>query len=159
LNPKRRDAAVRLRGLRTGEGEGVPPLSLAELARELAQLAVVRAQIPQIEAERGQRLNEAPDTSAHRMTAMLAKLHGVAVETAELLASEDFRRRLRHRRPAARYAGADQGARRERFAAPRKGAGPGRQCAGPPPHDRAGLALPQIPAAERAGAMVPRAHR
>jgi hypothetical protein len=38
----------------------MPPLSLAELARELARLALVRAQIRQFEAERGQRLNEAP---------------------------------------------------------------------------------------------------
>jgi transposase len=105
FNPQRRDAAVRLGGLRTGEGEAVPPLSLAELARELARLALVRAQIRQIEVDRGQRLNEAPDTPAHRMTALLARLHGLGLETAELLASEAFGRRLRDQRAVARYAG------------------------------------------------------
>jgi transposase len=101
----RRDAAGRLADLRTGEGEAVPPLSLAELERELARLGLVRAQIKQIEADRLQRLNEAPDTPAHRMTTRLARLHGLGLETAGLLASEVFGRTLRDRRAVARYAG------------------------------------------------------
>jgi transposase len=105
FNPKRRDAVARLGGLRTGEGEAVPPLTGAELERELARLALVQAQIRQIETDRRQRLSEAPDTPAHRMTAQLAQLHGLGADTAELLVNEVFGRRLRDRRAVARYAG------------------------------------------------------
>ncbi len=105
FNPKRRDAVARLGGLRTGEGEAVPALTGAELERELARLALVQAQIRQIETDRRQRLSEAPDTPAHRMTAQLAQLHGLGADTAELLANEVFGRRLRDRRAVARYAG------------------------------------------------------
>jgi transposase len=105
FNPKLRNAAAQLAGLRTGEGEAVPPLSLAELQRELARLALVRAQIRQIEADRQRRLEQAPATQPHRMTAQLAQVHGLGVETAELLATETFSRRLRDQRAVARYAG------------------------------------------------------
>ena len=105
FNPKLRNAAARLGELRTGEGEAVPPLSLAELERELARLALVRAQIRQIEADRQRRLAEAPAAPAHRMTAQLAQVHGLGVETADLLATETFSRRLRDQRAVARYAG------------------------------------------------------
>ncbi len=105
FNPKLRNAAARLGELRTGEGEAVPPLSLAELGRELTRLALVRAQIRQIEADRQRRLAAAPDIPAHRMTAHLAQVHGLGVETAELLATETFSRHLRDQRAVARYAG------------------------------------------------------
>jgi hypothetical protein len=157
FNPKLRHAAARLGELRTGEGEAVPPLSLAELRRELARLAVVRTQIREVEADRLKRLNDAADTPAHRMTAQLAQLYGLGVETADLLANEIFSRPLRDRRGGA-ICRADRSARRERFAAPREGVGASRQCASSSCHDAAGLALSQVPAAKRPGAMVPRAH-
>lgn len=151
----------------------MPPLSLAELARELVRLALVRAQIREIEQDRQHRLAAAPESAGHRMTAQLARLHGLGIETAELLATETVARPLRDRRAVARGAcpragrkagpvgRADRGARRERRAASRERAGQacpwqrtgGRQCPGPPCHDPAGLALPQIPAAQRAGAI------
>jgi transposase len=105
FNPKRRDAVARLGSLRTGDGEAVPPLSLAELTRELERLTLLQAQLRQLEKERRQRLNDAPDTPTHRMIAALARVHGLGLETAELLASEAFGRRLRDQRAVARYAG------------------------------------------------------
>jgi transposase len=105
FNPKRRDAAARLDALRTGEGVALPPLSLAELTRELARLALLRTQLRELEGERRQRLTEAPGSPAHRMIAALARLHGLGLETAELLANEVFSRRLRDPRAVARYAG------------------------------------------------------
>jgi transposase len=105
FNPKLRNAAARLAELRTGEGEAVPPLSRAELARELERLALVRAQIRQIEAARQRRRQEAPSAPAHRMTAQLAQVHGLGIETADLLVTETFSRRLRDQRAVARYAG------------------------------------------------------
>jgi transposase len=105
FNPKLRNAAARLAELRTGEGEAVPPLSVAELERELVRLALVRAQIRDIEADRQRRLAAAPDRAGHRMTAQLAQVHGLGVDTADLLATETFSRPLRDQRAVARYAG------------------------------------------------------
>jgi transposase len=104
FNPERHDAAARLAALRTGEDEAVPPLSLAELTRELARLALLRAQIRQIDAERRQRRGTS-ESAVHRMAVQLAQLHGLGADTAELLASEIFVRPLRDRRAVARYAG------------------------------------------------------
>ena len=56
FNIKLRKAAERLAALRTPEGEPVPPLTLAELTRGLARLAVIRSQIKAIEEARLQRL-------------------------------------------------------------------------------------------------------
>jgi transposase len=105
FNPKLRGAAARLGDLRSAEGEPVPPLSLAELQRELARLDLLRSQIRQIEADRLRRLIEAPEAPAHRMTAQLARLHGLGLDTADLLTSEVFGRPLRDQRAVARYAG------------------------------------------------------
>lgn len=105
FSPTGRQAAERLGGLATGEGEAIPPLALAELRRELARLALLRAQIKQIEADRLRRLQEAPAQPAHRMSLQLAQLHGVGLETGDLLATEAFARALRDRRAVARYAG------------------------------------------------------
>jgi transposase len=105
FNPTRRDAADQLARLRTGDEAAIPPLTRAELVHEMARLALVRAQIREIEADRLERLNQAPDMPVHRMTAQLARVHGLGLETADLLASEVFTRALRDRRAVARYAG------------------------------------------------------
>jgi transposase len=148
FTPKRRNAAARLDALRTGEGEAIPPLSLAELQRELARLALVRAQIKAIAAERQQRLAQAPELAAHRMTAQLARVHGLGLETGELLATEAVWARLARSARGGTPGRADRGAGREREAAPREGAGARRQCARAPRHDPARLAVAQISAAE-----------
>jgi transposase len=102
---KRRDAAARLDALRTGEGESIPPLSLGELRRDLVRLALVRAQIKEIARERRERLKAAPADPAQRMIGVLARVHGLGLDTAETLASEVFARTLRDRRAVARSVG------------------------------------------------------
>src|SRR6204780_2812975 len=60
FNPKLRKAAEKLEELRTGAGEPLPPNTLAELRRDMAQLRFVADQIKQIEKAREARLEKAP---------------------------------------------------------------------------------------------------
>lgn len=105
FNPKRGDALRRLDGLRTAEGEPIPPRSREEIERELERLSVLRRQIGAVAAGRDERLARAPQSPAERMTVQLASLYGLGVETADLLSSEVFARRLRDRHAVARYSG------------------------------------------------------
>lgn len=105
FNPRRRDAASRLEQLRTAEDEPIPPLSLAELRRELTRLELLRGQMTEIEAARAERLEAAPEAPAQRMTLQLGQVYGLGIETADLLTGEVFTRALRDRLAVARYAG------------------------------------------------------
>ena len=91
--------------LRTGAGEPLPPNTLAELRRDMAQLRFVADQIKQIEKAREARLEKAPREGAHPMVLMLASIKGVGLETAEMLVAEVLSRKLRDRRAVARYGG------------------------------------------------------
>jgi transposase len=71
----------------------------------MARLALIRAQIAQIEATRETRLDQAPATRPHALVLLLARIVGVSVETADLLVHEVLTRDLRDRRAVARYAG------------------------------------------------------
>jgi len=105
VNIKLRKAAEQLAGLRTPEGEPVPPNTLAELHRGLARLAVIRAQIKAIEEARLERLKAAPAQGTHPMMLMLAKVLGLGIETADMLVHEVLARGLRDERAVARYGG------------------------------------------------------
>src|SRR5580704_12061548 len=148
FNPKLRKAAEKLEELRTGAGEPLPPNTLAELRRDMAQLRFVADQIKQIEKAREARLEKAPREGAHPMVLMLASIKGVGLETAEMLVAEVLSRKLRDRR-----------ARRERLAKSREGVGAVGQCARAARHDPTGLAVPDVPEGQRAGQMVRGAHR
>jgi transposase len=78
---------------------------LTELYRELARLALVRAQIKAIEAARLERLKQAPSAGTHPMILMLAKVTGLGVETADMLVHEVLARGLRDQRAVGRYGG------------------------------------------------------
>jgi transposase len=91
--------------LRTPEGAPIPPHTLEEFRRDLARLAVVRAQIEAIEQSRLQRLEQAPKDEAHVMVRLLANIIGIGVETADMLVREVLAKKLRDRRALARYAG------------------------------------------------------
>jgi transposase len=105
FEPTRRGAAERLRALRTPEGVGLPPNTLAEVLRDVTRLGLVREQIERIEEARAERLREAPCEGTNAMVRLLARVAGVGVETADMLAHEVLSRDLRDGKAVARYAG------------------------------------------------------
>ena len=105
FNPKLKRAAGRLDGLRTPEGEPIPPNMLAELRRDMERRRLVRDQIRQIEEARLEHLDHAPGDGPHAMVRLLARVIGVGIETADMLVHEVLSRNLRDRRAVARYAG------------------------------------------------------
>jgi transposase len=105
FNPKLKKAAERLDGLRTPDGEPIPPNTLAELRRDMVRRRLVSDQIRQIEDARLERLKQAPSDGPHAMVRLLARVIGVGVETADMLVQEVLSRSMRDRRAVARYAG------------------------------------------------------
>jgi transposase len=105
FNPKLKKAAERLDGLRTPEGEPIPPNTLAELRRDMVRRRLISDQIRHIEDARLERLKQAPSDGPHAMVRLLARVIGVGVETADMLVQEVLSRSMRDRRAVARYAG------------------------------------------------------
>jgi transposase len=105
FNPKLKKAAERLEGLRTPEGEPIPPNTLAELRRDMERRRLVSDQIRQIENVRLEHLKQAPSDGPHAMVRLLARVIGVGIETADMLVQEVLSRNMRDRRAVARYAG------------------------------------------------------
>lgn len=100
-----RKAPERLEALQTPEGTGLPPNIIEELRRDMMRLALVRDQIAAIEKARIERLEQAPATGPHAMVRLLARVIGIAIETADMLVREILSRSWRDRRAVARYAG------------------------------------------------------
>src|SRR5216683_2911292 len=105
IRGKLKKAVERLDGLRTPEGEPIPPNTLAELRRDMARRRLVSDQIRQIEDTRLERLEQAPSDGPHAMVRLLARVIGVGIETADMLVQEVLSRNMRDRRAIARYAG------------------------------------------------------
>jgi transposase len=105
FNPKLKKAAGRLEGLRTPEGEPIPPNTLAELRRDMERRHLIRDQIRQIEDARLERIERVPSDKPHAMVRLLARVIGIGIETADMLVQEVLSRTLRDRRAVARYAG------------------------------------------------------
>jgi transposase len=105
FNPKLKRAAGRLDGLRTPEGEPIPPNMQAELRRDMERRRLVSNQIRQIEEARLERFEQAPNDGPHAMVRLLARVIGVGIETADMLVHEVLSRNMRDRRAVARYAG------------------------------------------------------
>jgi transposase len=105
FNPKLKRAAERLDGLRTPEGDPIPPNMRAELRRDMERRRLVSNQIRQIEEARLQRIEQAPSDGSHAMVRLLARVIGVGIETADMLVHEVLSRNMRDRRAVARYAG------------------------------------------------------
>jgi transposase len=78
---------------------------LAELTRDMARLGFIREQIKEIEKSRLQRLQKEPQQGTHPMVAMLARIIGISIETADMLVHEALSRKLRDQRAVARYGG------------------------------------------------------
>ena len=106
FNPKLKRATTRLDGLRTPEGEPIPPNALAELRRDMERRRLVNNQIRQIEEERLERIEQAPCDRPQVMVRLLARVMGVGIETADMLVHEVLSRNMRDRRAVALYAGA-----------------------------------------------------
>src|SRR3954451_17289430 len=104
FKPTVRNALQRLDALRTPEGTALPPNTRAELHRDMARLHFVTEQIQQIEAARGQRLEQTDAEGPNAMVRLLAQVVGVGLETADMLVHEVLSRNLRDRRAVARYA-------------------------------------------------------
>jgi transposase len=98
-------AAAQLKHVETAEGLPLPPDICSQLERAMVRLALIKAQIAQLDAERVRRLKEAPEEGLHPMIRILAKVRGVGLMTAELLVREILSRPMRDRRAIARYAG------------------------------------------------------
>ena len=105
FNPALRKAVSRLEGLRTPQGGPLPPNTAAELGRAMARLRVLDEQIREIEAARRERLARAPDETHHAMVRLLAQVHGLGIETADILVTELLSRDIPNRRALARYGG------------------------------------------------------
>jgi len=105
FKPGLRNAAERLAGLGTPEGVALPTNTLAELRHDMARLDLVKEQIREIERTRLERLAQQPTEAPDAMLALLARVVGVGIETADMLVHEVFVRNLRDRRAVARYGG------------------------------------------------------
>ena len=105
FKPTLRKAAERLDGLRTPEGEPLPPNTVAELRRAMARLRFINDQIREIEAARLERLAQHSQEGTHPMVLLLARVSGIGIETADMLVQEVLSRHLRDRRAVARYGG------------------------------------------------------
>ena len=159
FNPKLKRASTRLDGLRTPEGEPIPPNALAELRRDMERRRLVNNQIRQIEEERLKRIEQAPCDGAHVMVRLLARVMGVGIETADMLVHEVLSRNMR--RPTGRSALSrpHRFTRRERKETPRERAGPLGQYPGPTRHDLIGVAVPSTPEEQRLDEVVSIPHR
>jgi transposase len=105
FNIKLVKAGQKLAGLRTPNGEPIPPNMLAELYRDMERLAMVRKHIKAIEDARVKRLKAKPNHGANPLVLMLAQIFGLGLETADLLVHEVLARNLRDHRAVGRYAG------------------------------------------------------
>jgi transposase len=105
FKPQLRKAAVRLAAVRTPEGVTLPPHTLAELHRDIVRLQLIKEQIAQIERARLERLRQPPPDAPHAMLALLARVYGIGIETADMLVHEVLVRNMRDRRAVARYGG------------------------------------------------------
>lgn len=106
VNIKAKRTWDKLDALHTPQDEPIPPKTRAEMERQIEQLKLLQRQIDGIESDRKKALAAAP-ASDERAKAIkqLVEVHGLGLETADLLFGEVLSRDLRDRRALARYAG------------------------------------------------------
>jgi transposase len=100
FRPTLREVEEKLERLRTAEGTPLLENTRAELRRHLARLRVVREQIRAIEQGRLRKLAATPagEKGPHVMVRLIARVLGVGIETADMLANEILSRHLRDRK-------------------------------------------------------------
>lgn len=105
FNPAAHDALERLENVRIPEGVPILPNTLAELRRDMMRLRFLTEQIKEIEKARVDQLKQASSDTRSAMVCQLARVVGVGIETADMLANEVLSRNMRDRKAVARYAG------------------------------------------------------
>ncbi len=113
FDPRAADAVKRLDDILTGDGRSLGHRLKRELVRELARLALVMAQLEQVEAERdavveeGRRREDAVEghDRAAAMIALLNRLKGIGTNDASILVREAFWRDFRNRRELGGWSG------------------------------------------------------
>ena len=85
-------APERLDGLLTPEGDPIPANTLAEIRRAMDRLVLVREQIKQIKDTRAEKIAQETPAWHHAMVGKLATIHGLGVDTVDMLVSEVFYR-------------------------------------------------------------------
>ena len=101
FNLKLKKAVERLDGLRTPEGEPIPPNTLAEQRRDMERRRLLSDHIRQIEEARLERMEQAPGDGPHAIVRLLARVIGIGIETSDMLVHEVLSRKLRDRRAVA----------------------------------------------------------
>src|SRR5215468_7008474 len=104
-NPLLRNRRYRLAELRTGLGEPLPPNAHAKIARLLARLELVLAQIAELERERDAVVETETPDHASKMIQQLISLRGIGVQSATVLVREAFVRRFANGKALGSYAG------------------------------------------------------
>ena len=97
FKPHLKKAPERLDRLLTPEGDPVPANTLAEIRRAMDRLVLVRAQNKEIEDTRAEKIAQEMPAWHHAMVGKLATIHGLGVDTSDMLASELFFRQIPNR--------------------------------------------------------------
>ena len=87
FKPHLKKAPERLDGLLTPEGDPIPANTLAEIRRAMDRLVLVREQIKEIEDTRAEKIAQETPAWHHAMVGKLATIHGLGVDTADMLVS------------------------------------------------------------------------
>jgi transposase len=106
LEPRDANFVAMLAQARTGDGRSLGPMLLAEIGRELQRLALVSAQIKDLEAHARAAVAEARCAAAVKV-AHLTRLKGIGEISAWPLVNEVFWRRFDNRRQVGSYFGLD----------------------------------------------------
>ena len=101
FEPARRNWHERLAGLRTGDGQDLPPVLKAEVERECKRLWLVIEMIGKVESER----DALAAGDGKGKAAKLTRLSGIAAISAHVLVNEVFHRDFANRRQVAAYCG------------------------------------------------------
>jgi len=103
IKPKLRRTRIDFAALETAEGHPLPDRLRRELEREYARLALIEAQLREVEKERD--TADAQDPVVERKRQMLVAVHGVGGTSAAILAREVFARSFASRRQLGSYLG------------------------------------------------------
>jgi transposase len=103
INVKSRYKSLTPADLVTGDGRPLPERLSREIAREIQRLALVQAQLVEIERERDRA--PTPCAATERKRHQLLRLNGIGAASAPILAREVYYRQFANRRQVASYIG------------------------------------------------------